>query len=221
MPNFDLPTLILRIAAAFFALVIHESVKARCSTVLGDPFPKNNGLLSGNPIKYIEPVGFLLTVIFGFGWGRPTPTAPMYYKDVKKGIFITYLTPSLVNFLVGLTVALILGILYALVPQAPPGALPAMETAGLLSAWAVHWIFRFMLIFSMVNISIALFNMIPVPPLDAAKLLQSVLSPNAAVKFSQNEKVLQIVLMLLIVIGIVGQVINPVSQLIVRSAMAL
>ena len=219
--NFDLATLILRIIAAFFALVVHESVKARCSTLLGDPLPKNRGLLSGNPLKYIEPIGFILTVIFGFGWGRPTPTAPMYYKDVKKGIFITYLTPSLVNMLLGLAAALILGIFNALLPQAAPGALPAMGATTTFSVWALYWLFRFLIIFAMINISVALFNMIPVPPLDAAKLLQSALSPNIAVKMAQNEKVLQIVLMLLIVLRIVEQVINPISVLIVRSAMAL
>jgi len=207
----DLHSILLRIPAAFFALVLHEAVKARCSTMLGDPSPRNAGLMTGNLMKYIEPIGFILAVVFGFGWGRPTPTAPMYYKDVKKGIFITYLTPSLVNMAVGLSMGLVVGILNVALA-------PAVGAAGDLAATLVYWLFRFLLAFSLMSVSIALFNMIPVPPLDAAKLLQSALSPNTAVKMTQNEKVLQIVLMLLTVMGLIGAVIQPIAANLVNAA---
>jgi len=190
MLNFNLFTLIniaLRIPAAFIVLIIHESVKARCSTILGDPTPKNHGLLSGKIFRYIEPIGFILTLYAGFGWGRPTPTSPLYYKDRKQGVFITFLTPSLVNLLIGLMTGLLLALVY------------------------FHpFVSSFLHVFARVNIGVALFNMIPVPPLDAAKLLQVVLSPNAVVKMTQNEKILQVALMLLVLLGVIGRVINPV-----------
>lgn len=210
MANITLGILLLRIPAAFCALVLHEMVKARCSTIMGDPTPKNSGLMSGNPIKYLEPIGFIVTVVFGFGWGRPTPTSPLYYKDRQKGIFITYLTPSLVNLLAGLLVALLSGVLSVAAFQMAVDAHPMMMVVN-------TWIIRFMVTFAHCSIGIALFNMIPVPPLDAAKLLQSALSPNAAIKMTQNEKLLQLVLMLLMIMGVIGAIIYPITAMLVNT----
>ena len=215
MFNITLLDLFLRIPAAFLALVLHEMVKARCSTMLGDPSPKNSGLMSGNPFKYLEPIGFIITVFFGFGWGRPTPTSPMYYKDIKKGIVITYLTPSLVNLASGLLVAVLAGSLNAVIFL----LLPLLADNPYMFA-AVRWLIFFLHSFALVSVSIALFNMIPVPPLDAAKLLQTAISPNAAIKLAQNEKVLQIVLLLLMVMGVIGGVIMPISRQLVGAALA-
>ena len=211
LPPLDPLSIAIRVVAAFFALILHEMVKARCSTLLGDPTPRNNGLLSGKPLKYLEPIGFIVTVIFRFGWGRPTPTSPLYYKDRKKGVIITYLTPSLVNLLVGLSAALLVGVFTISAPQLMLGNNPAVNIA-------IRYGLALLAEFARVNIGIALFNMIPVPPLDAAKLLQIALSPNAAVKMTQNEKVLQVVLMLLLLIGVVSTVINPIIEFMVRAA---
>ena len=195
---FDIWLIVSRIPAAFLALVIHESVKARCSTMMGDPTPKHHGLLQGNPLKYIEPIGFLLTVIMGFGWGRPTPTSPIYYKDRVKGVLITFITPSLVNLIIGLATVIFIGLL----DEALGPVLVGLPRLLVMS-------------FARVNIAVALFNMIPVPPLDAAKILQVFLSPNAAVKMTQNEKILQVVLMFLVFLGIIGGIINPIVNTLV------
>ncbi|MCL2421076.1 MAG: site-2 protease family protein [Defluviitaleaceae bacterium] len=205
MHGINLINLPLQIIAAFLALALHEMVKARCSTILGDPTPKAKGLLSGNPFKYIEPIGFIITVAFGFGWGRPTPTSPLYYKERNKGIFITYFTPSLANLFVGLLISLIAGAFNFV-------AAPAMVSAPPAALSAFIWTHSFLRVFAQLNIGIALFNMIPVPPLDAARLLQAVLPPNAAVKMTQNEKMLQLMLVLLVVVGVVGSIIHPVTQ---------
>ncbi|MCL2398122.1 MAG: site-2 protease family protein [Defluviitaleaceae bacterium] len=211
MLNINLYELVLRVFAAFVALALHEMVKARCSTLLGDPTPKKSGLMSGNPLKYLEPIGFIITVFYGFGWGRPTPTSPLYYKDRKKGIFITYLTPSLINISVGLLVALFVGIINVVSIQEMVGNHPVMVSVTL-------WIFQFFAHFARFSIGIALFNMIPIPPLDAAKLLQVSVSPNTAVKMSQNEKLLQLLLMLLVLFGFVNGIIDPITEMLVSAA---
>ena len=211
MINFSLNALTLQIPAAFFALVLHEMIKAHCSTRLGDPTPKKSGLMSGNPLKYLEPIGFIVTVIFGFGWGRPTPTSPVYYKDRQKGILITYITPSLVNLFVGLLVALCAGIFNVTASQLLLSAPQAAYTVTV-------WLHLFLIVFARVSIGIAIFNMIPVPPLDAAKILQAVLSPNAAIKMTQNEKLLQLALVMLVLIGVINSIIDPITSLLVNVA---
>lgn len=207
--NMTFEILLLRIPVAFCALVLHEMVKARLSTMLGDPTPKSRGLLSGNPIKYLEPIGFIVTIVFGFGWGRPTPTSPLYYKDRQKGIFITYLTPSLVNLLVGLLSALFAGAFYMAMSQ---------QLYGTVETLIITWFLRFFVTFAHCSVGIALFNMIPVPPLDAAKLLQAAVSPNTAIKLTQNEKLLQLVLIMLLMLGIINGVIQPITTLFVNAA---
>jgi len=214
MFNFSLNALALQIPAAFLALILHEMVKARCSTRLGDPTPKKSGLMSGNPLKYLEPIGFIVTVIFGFGWGRPTPTSPIYYKDRQKGILITYVTPSLVNLFVGLLVALCAGIFNVTASQLLLGAPTAAYTVTV-------WLHLFLIVFARISIGIAIFNMIPVPPLDAAKILQASLSPNAAIKMTQNEKILQLALIMLVLIGVINSIIDPITNLLVNVAWSL
>lgn len=211
MLNIYFNELFLRIFAAFFAIALHEMVKAHCSTLLGDPSPKKSGLMSGNPLKYIEPIGFIIAVLYGFGWGRPTPTSPLYYRERKKGVFITYLTPSLVNMSVGLLVALFVGIINVVSIQEMVGNQPIM-------VYGTVWIFQLLANFARFSVSIALFNLIPVPPLDAAKLLQISVSPNTAIKLTQNEKLLQLVLMLLVIFGFVNQIIDPITQMLVSAA---
>ena len=214
MFSFSLNTLALQIPAAFFALVLHEMVKAHFSTRQGDPTPKKSGLMSGNPFKYLEPIGFIVTVIFGFGWGRPTPTSPVYYKDRQKGILITYVTPSLVNLFVGLLVALCAGVFNVTMSQL---LLSAPHAAYTVTAW-LH---LFLIVFARISIGIAIFNIIPVPPLDAAKILQAALSPNAAIKMTQNEKLLQLALIMLVLIGVINSIIDPITHLLVNVAWSL
>ena len=205
-----LNAILLRIPAAFFALVLHEMVKARCSTWMGDPTPKKSGLLSGNPFKYLEPIGFIVALVFGFGWGRPTPTSPIYYRDRQKGILITYVTPSLVNLFAGLTAAIAIGAFTMLFSQ--------LAIAAPFDTF-VTWGIQFLLTFAHCSIAIAIFNLIPVHPLDASKLLQASLSPNAAIKMTQNEKLLQLVLMMLIITRIISQIIDPIAGMLVRTAL--
>ncbi|MCL1997997.1 MAG: site-2 protease family protein [Turicibacter sp.] len=205
-----LEIIIFRIPAAFIALVLHEMVKARVSTMLGDPTPKNSGFLSGKPLKYLDPLGFIVGVMFGFGWGQPTPTSPVYYKDRKKGILITFLTPSLVNLLTGLLAALLAGLLNI----AAAGLVQNLQ----IDAIAI-WVLQFIIVFARFSIATAIFNMIPVPPLDAAKILQALVSPNVAIKITQNEKLLQIILIMLIVVGVIPSMIGAITTFIIGAVL--
>jgi Zn-dependent protease len=209
MPGISLGTdiihYVLMLPAAVLALALHETVKACCSTLLGDPTPKKSGRLTLNPLKYIEPIGLICAVIFRFGWGNPTPTSPLYYKDRKKGILVTYITPSLVNLLAGVAVMACIGLL-----DAYGGAF--YTRMSLTAVSVITRVFDFMYFFAHISVATALFNIIPVYPLDASKILLAYLPPNAAVKMTQNEKVLQLALMLLMVIGVVGGIINPLTS---------
>ncbi|MCL2404554.1 MAG: site-2 protease family protein [Defluviitaleaceae bacterium] len=207
--------------AAILVPVIHEWVKALVSTAQGDPAPRNHGYMTANPFKFFEPIGFLFVMLFGFGWGRPVPTTALHYKDRQMGIILTYTIPVVVNLLLG--VAAVIGVNALATSAFGPG----------------DWDFRMFFVlahfpfwtsdisqigilllanFAFVNINLALFNLIPVYPLAANKLLITFSRADNIARFNHYEKPMQIILILLLAFGIIPNVLAPISEIIVRMA---
>lgn len=180
--------------AAFFVPIIHEWVKARVSTALGDPTPRYNGFTKGNLLKYFEPIGFIFMLAFQVGWGQPVPTSAVYYKDKRKGILLTYLTPMVVNLMLGLFTAWLVGRFW---PTFRGWSLSMQYINGI--DWMplfVSYLQIMVMHFALFNVGLALFNLIPVYPLAGSKLIQLIASPDTAMRMSHFEKPLQILLIL-------------------------
>ncbi|MCL2603946.1 MAG: site-2 protease family protein [Defluviitaleaceae bacterium] len=183
---------------AFFAPVIHEWAKAVASHLQGDPTPRNKGFLTANPLKFIEPIGFMMMLIFnGFGWGQPVPTASLHYKNRRRGVLVTHITPIAVNFTLGVVSIIILSLL----DNGPINPL----------MWVLFY-------FAQCNIFLALFNLIPVHPLAMHKIIQPFLRPDTLVKLNHYEKPMQIILILTLVFQLVHAVFNPVWEFVLRTA---
>jgi len=180
---------------AFFAPVIHEFVKARVSAALGDPTPKKNGFITWNPFKFFEPIGFFLMMFFQVGWGQPVTTSPFYYRDKRKGIALTYITPIIVNLFVGVLVLTVISFINTSLPH--------------VNAVAIN--------FARMNIGLALFNFVPIHPMAANKLLHLVVSPETSMRLNHYEKPLQILLFLLLVFGAIQMIIFPIREIIIRA----
>ncbi|MCL2378334.1 MAG: site-2 protease family protein [Defluviitaleaceae bacterium] len=208
--------------AAFLVPVIHEWVKALVSTAQGDPAPKTHGYLTVNPLKYFEPVGFLFIMLFGFGWGRPVPTTALHYRNRQRGVILTYMIPVLVNLLLG--VAAVIGV-----------KMMAANMFGPLNYYRFFVLVHFNVLpsdiyqlgilllanFAYVNINLALFNLIPIYPMAANKLLLTFSSPDNIARFNHYEKPMQIMLILLLAFGILRGVIEPITNMIVRFSWGL
>jgi len=199
--------------AAFLAPVIHEWVKALVSTALGDPAPRRHGYLTANPLRYFEPIGFMFVLLFGFGWGRPVPTTALHYKNRQRDIILTYMIPVLANLLLGVAaiagVGVIITRIYGSVTFSEfafliyfPFFLPELYQVGIFIL--AH--------FAFVNINLALFNLIPVYPLAANKLLITFSSPDNIARFNHYEKPMQIILILLLAFGIIPNMLLPISN---------
>jgi Zn-dependent protease len=201
---------------AFLAPIIHEWVKAVTSTRLGDPTPRSRGFLTANPMKYFEPVGFVMMLFFGgFGWGQPVPTASLHYKNRRRGVLITYITPSVVNLLLGIIAIAVLSLLAGV----SLNEFLAVRVLHIHRWGDVHWVTMLLLFsFAQCNVLLALFNLIPVQPLDASKILQLYAHPDTLVKLNHFEKPMQIVMILALVFGLVGFVFNPVWHFILQTA---
>jgi len=203
--------------AAFFAPIIHEWIKALCSTFQGDPTPRNTGYLTANPFKYFEPIGFLFTMAFGFGWGNPTPTTALHYRDRKRGVLVTYLTPVLVNFLLGIGSAALVGIIAVrAMPISDPNILFILIRFSHPESSLVIISLILLANFAFININLALFNLIPVYPLAANKILLQFSRPDTIARLNHYEKTLQVFLILALVpwfggVGPLARLFWPVS----------
>ena len=192
----NLIVLALQIPAVIFATTLHEFSRAAVSTALGDKKPKNEGRLTLNPIKHFEPVGFILMWATGFGWGKPVETSPMFYKNRKRDTLITAIAPTVIN----LIAALVSSVIYSLAP------LNEMGIVGILLSYLLVSIKQF-------NIYIAVYNIVPVSPMDCVKVLSCVLPANSYFKYIQYEKIIQMVFLLLLFMGYTNFIINPIISI--------
>ena len=209
---------IYMLPAAILVPAIHEFMKALISTLQGDQTPREQGFLTANPFKYFEPIGFVFILMFGgLGWGQPTPTAALHYRDRKLGTLLTYMLPVLITLLLGvgaiITVALLFG--------APMG----VREFSLIFAFSqvephAQTIALIMLLhFGVISINFALFNLIPVYPLAAHKLVIIFGSPDTIARVNHYEKHMQIALILLLALRLMGAAIGPVSSWIITMAL--
>lgn len=161
--SFDLVQWVIKIPVLLFAITIHEYAHGRAALWLGDPTAKLSGRLSLNPLHHIDPFGAICLFLFNFGWAKPVPVNPRYFKNMRRDIIIMSLCGPLANisaaFLVGMLIR------YLLLP------------------WEVYQITLIYLLF--MNIGLGLFNLLPIPPLDGSHVLENALSPNAAQKYRE------------------------------------
>jgi len=216
--------------AAFLAPVIHEWVKAMVSTAQGDPAPRKHGFLTANPFKYFEPIGFMFILLFGFGWGRPVPTTALHYRNRQRGVLVTYTIPVLVNLLLG--VVAIVGVSILASGMAFPAHINERHF-NTFFLFIANWYWRpdssyvvanMLAHFAFININLALFNLIPVYPLAANKLLLTFSNPDTIAKLNHYEKPMQIILIILLAFGgfglggsggIIPRVILPITSRII------
>ena len=107
MPNFDLIEILLAIPAALIALCVHEYAHGYVAYRLGDPTARSLGRLSLNPLRHLDPIGTLFMLIFHFGWAKPVPINPRYFKDPRKGMALTAAAGPISNILLAFCFALL------------------------------------------------------------------------------------------------------------------
>ena len=192
---------VFQVLILFFSVIIHEVAHGYAALTLGDPTARQAGRLTLNPIKHMDPWGtvvlplFLILVRSPFlvGWARPVPVNPLRMRDPKKGMMLVGAAGPLAN------IALIL--LSALALRSMPFSAPPI----------LFDLFKYC---CAINIILALFNLVPVPPLDGSKVVAGILPPKMRAAYVGLERYGIFIIIGLLYLGLLDQVIIPLFRII-------
>ncbi len=177
------------------ALTFHELAHGYVAWNLGDPTAKNAGRLTMNPLKHLDPWGVIAFIIMKIGWAKPVPVNPNYFKNPQKGMLLVALAGPGANVLLAIASA-ILAKLLVVMPIIPMFILKPLVGMLVASVW--------------INIMLAVFNCLPIPPLDGSKVLMGILPPQTARSYAKLEPFGFILLLALFYTGIISKVIMPI-----------
>lgn len=164
--------MVLRLAAVLLCLTVHETCHGLAAYALGDPTARRAHRLSLNPLRHIDWFGLLMMFAAGFGWAKPVPVNPNYFKKPKQGMALTALAGPVSNFLLALLTLLAARIFCDVAAYS--------ETN--------QRILDFLLMVAVLSIGLGLFNLVPIPPLDGSKVLFAVLPDRAYDWLMRNER---------------------------------
>lgn len=169
----------------FCCLPIHELAHGLVANKLGDDTAARQGRLTLNPLSHLNPIGTIMIFLFGIGYANPVPVNPNRFKNPKGGMALVALAGPVSNLLM----AFLANFIYI--------ALSVNFSGGFIGA--VIYFFYFA---AWVNVTLAVFNLLPIPPLDGSKILAAVLPDKTYYKYMQYERYVMYALMLLLFIGV-------------------
>jgi len=190
----SLTSLLFVLPCVLIALTVHEVSHGWMAYKLGDPTARNLGRLTLNPLKHLDPIGALCMLFFHFGWARPVPINSRYFKKPRRDMALTAAAGPASNFIMAFIGMLIYQILGALFMRFPAGSSFAyyLQYAAIMLAWYFHTL----------NLSLGLFNLIPVPPLDGSRIFLTFLPAKYYFGIMKYERYIQFALLLLLWTGI-------------------
>jgi len=205
----SLSDLLIIIPAVLICLTIHEFFHGYIAYKLGDSTAQITGRLSLNPIKHIDPIGFLCLVFFRFGWAKPVPVNTRYFKNPKRDLALTALAGPLSNFVLSFLLLLISALLYNftwlyyLIPRVISALIVFLMTTAVLSA------------------GLGVFNLIPVPPLDGSKIIIPMLPAKILPFFLKYEFYFQFVILILLFTGVLTGVLVGARSIVLKGLYAV
>lgn len=204
--------LLASIPGVLIAITFHEFAHGFVAYKLGDNTAKNEGRLSLNPLDHLDPIGSLMLLFAGFGWGKPVHVNPRNYTrkiSMEKGEAIVSAAGPIMNFLLAIIFTLIYYAIYKFA-----GSQFLFSTVGGIIMLLISYTIS-------INIGLGVFNLIPLPPLDGSKIIMPFLPYKAKEWFTNNEQLFSLVFVVLWITGIAGTIISPAINLVTTGILSL
>jgi len=209
--------------ALIFSLSVHESAHAWTSSYFGDDLARSQGRISLNPIVHVDPIGTLLFPAFSFftgapliGWAKPTPVNPLRWRDKRVANFWVSIAGVICNFIIAIVAGIIIRVLLStkLIDIGFSGGqgLFVPTSDSLILEGAVKLLTTFFIL----NVALGVFNLIPIPPLDGSKVLQSILPDSFESGFEALERFGFMLLILAMLTGVFRMIFSVVLPIAVK-----
>ncbi|MCL2813477.1 MAG: site-2 protease family protein [Oscillospiraceae bacterium] len=200
----DLIDLLYFLPIFLITITVHECAHGYIAYKMGDPTAKNMGRLTLNPLKHMDPIGFIMLMFLGFGWAKPVMIDPRNFRNPKKGMALSALAGPVSNILMAVFGALALGLINYFYFNFAGQASTFVEMA--------RWFFNY---FITLNVYFAVFNFLPVPPLDGSRIVSYFLPYRLSYYYNYIERYGFLVLIVLLYTGILSVPLQFLSGLII------
>lgn len=211
----DLLNLVLTLPAVLIAITFHEFAHAFAADKLGDDTPRRQGRLTLNPLAHLDPIGSIMLVFAGFGWGRPVEINPRKFdrkRTMSAGEAIVSVAGPLMNFILAIVFAIIAGIILvatdSYITITPYGGIIVRNMDQITKI-----VMQVIMTCISVNLGLGLFNLIPLPPLDGSKILRNFLPYNAKEWMDRNWQILYIIFVVIWITPIASMIVSPLLRI--------
>ena len=197
--------------AVLIAITFHEYAHAWVADRLGDETPSMQGRITLNPLKHLDPVGFILLLFAGFGWGKPVEINTRNFNrnvSMEKGEILVSLAGPVMNFILAIIFAIILGAVYMFAP------------ASLFSNTVGELLYILLQECIIINIGLGIFNLLPLPPLDGSKIFINLFPYNARRWIMEHEQIFYYAFLIIWITGIAALIISPIISFLYNGLMS-